>query len=449
MGRSLLIRSAAALCAVCAALPGPQAVRAASALPVAAAADSMRVRLESGMSADVSNEQFYEDAFTDTTFLGRRLVSTPETRYAAVLYAGLDGTRAARRVRYQLHNELSYGDRLQRDALDLAWVDDFAPAWRFFVAPRAEYRRDQTFGRDLEEWRSAARLRLRRSFGDGMTFAELGGAGELLRSSGQGADFILDRDAGTVSGSLERAGLTGSDWRAGYSFSVRSFPDSSERNHLEHGWEARWRQEFGPWCSLTLESDGSRRATVDLAPTSRDNFWQERGAVEIEINGLRTVSWHARVEGEALQYDVEDNTLFFDSRLWHARLSARLQTGAAWSLEAGPRGERLSSPREVGESYDEIGGAFELESLAAHAWWSVTPAAGWRAYEPAAAQPGVPALPGLHSDFAFYEVTVLGDQPLPGALRFRVSGTARLEAHTDSSQDARSLYFSFDLRRLF
>ena len=442
MGRSLLIRSAATLWLVCAA-------RTAGASSGVAGADSLRIRLESGMSADVSNEQFYEDSFTDTTFLGRRLVSTPETRYAGVLYAGLEGTRAARRVRYQLHNELSYGDRLQRDALELAWVDDFAPAWRFSVVPRAEYRRDQTFGRDLEEWRSSARLRLRRSFADGWTFTELGAAGEFLRSSGQGADFILDRDVGAVSYALERAGLTGSDWRAGYSFSVRSFPDSSERNHLEHGWEARWRQELGPGCALTLESDGARRATVELAPTSRDNFWQERGAVEIEINGLRTVSWHARVEAEALQYDVEDNTLFFDSRLSRAGLTARLQTGAAWGLEVGPRGERLSSPREPGESYDEIGGAVEFESLAARAWWSVTPAAGWRAYQPVTTQPGVPALPGLHSDFAFYEVTLLGDQPLPGALRFRVSGTARLEAHTDSSQDARSLYFSFDLRRLF
>ena len=36
-----------------------------------------------------------------------------------------------------------------------------------------------------------------------------------------------------------------------------------------------------------------------------------------------------------------------------------------------------------------------------------------------------------------------------GIVRLRLSGMGRVEAHGDGTEDARSLYFSLDLRRLF
>ena len=43
---------------------------------------------------------------------------------------------------------------------------------------------------------------------------------------------------------------------------------------------------------------------------------------------------------------------------------------------------------------------------------------------------------------------MFGDQPLPGSLRLRLSGMGRAVVHSDGTEDARSLYFSLDLRRL-
>ena len=55
----------------------------------------------------------------------------------------------------------------------------------------------------------------------------------------------------------------------------------------------------------------------------------------------------------------------------------------------------------------------------------------------------------LHTPYAFYDFTVIGDQPLGGPVRLRAFANARIESHTDPAQDARSLYFSIDVRTLF
>ena len=77
------------------------------------------------------------------------------------------------------------------------------------------------------------------------------------------------------------------------------------------------------------------------------------------------------------------------------------------------------------------------------------PAASRREYPGTSDGSGSVSLPGIHSSFAFYELAVFGDQPLPGSLRLRLSGMGRVEAHRGGTDDARSLYFSLDLRRLF
>src|SRR5436309_16003048 len=94
---------------------------------------------------------------------------------------------------------------LSRDELVFSLRSQPTSRWTIFALPQAEYRRDRTFGRDLEEWRASAALPARRAPDDGATFAELGGRGDLLTASGSGAEYILDRTAGAMPAALERA----------------------------------------------------------------------------------------------------------------------------------------------------------------------------------------------------------------------------------------------------
>ena len=409
--------------------------------------DTLDFRFEVGGSTDVTNEQFYEDAFVDSVSLGRRLVSTPESRVAGVVLASLTGTRAGRTAHYQLQNELSLGDKLRRDVLGMSWRSQFSPDWRVAVTPRLEYRKDRTFDRDLEEWRGSLGGRLRRAFAEQSTFAEVGVGGDFLRSSGQGSDFLLDRNTAKASVSVERIPLLGPEWRLGYSLAGRDFPDSSERRHLEHGMEGHWRRSFEAGGYVSVDADGARRVTLESAPTSRDRFSQVEGALEGELPASEAVAVRGRAGIEALQYDSEDSTLFFNYQIYRARLTPRLER-TNWSLGMGPRLEALSSAHEPGEEYREIAGIAELEYSKRGAWWNVTPAAGWRDYGDAPSSDTL-GVAGLHSSYAFAEIGVLADQALPGATRLRLLATTRFEWHIDPAQDARSLYFSLDLRRVF
>jgi hypothetical protein len=415
--------------------------------PVRAAADvptdSARVRFECGAATDLTNELYYEDAFIDTTFLGRRLRSTPEARYAAVLAATLEGTRAHRTASYQLQQELSLGDRLQRNTASLAFRMQPSPGWQLQLGPRLEYRHDRTFDRDLEEWRGGVTARLRRSLAGGATLVELGSGADFLRTSGRGSNFFLDRNSGRIAVALDHMALLGDEWRIGYGITGRVFPDSSGRDHLEHGWEGRWRHVFLGGHTLALETDGERRQTLEIVPVSRDNFWNERGALEAAASLSEAWTLRGRVEGEATQYDLEDSTLFFDYQVVRARVGPAFERAGRWSLAAGPRAEALFSRLNLGEGYRELGGVVEFEYLDGGALWSVAPAAGWRDYDSSGGQLKI------HSSYAFYELNLLGDQALPGGLRVRALSTLRLESHTDHAQDARSLYFSCDVRRLF
>jgi hypothetical protein len=405
--------------------------------------DTTAVRIETGAGTDITNEQYYEDAFIDTTFLGRHRVSTPETRYAGVLYAAVLGTRGERRASYQLQNELSIGDKVKRDALNIDWRDDFAPRWRVVLSPTLEWRHDRTFDRDQEEWRGSGSGRLRRSFADAATTAELGVAGDFVRTSGLGSEFLLDRNAGRASLALDHLGLLGDEWRLLYGFATRVFPDSSVRDHLEHQWEGRWRHESIAGHSLTLETNGLRRQTRRLVNNSRDNFWEEFATLEGDWCAAARWMLRLRLEGEALQYDLQDSTVFFDYQIARARLGLRYESEAHWSVSAGPRGEVLVSQLDPAEGYREMGGAVEFEVLGSQALWSVIPAAGWRAYDRApAARPSL----SLHSSFAFYELDAFVDQALPDRFRLRALTSLRYEFHTDPSQDAGSIYLSMQLR---
>ena len=350
--------------------------------------------------------------------------------------------RGQRRAGYQIQNELSVGDKVQRNALSLSWRDDPAPDWRLAVAPTLEWRHDRTFDRDQEEWRGSLRSRLRRSWGDGAHAVELGGAGDFVRTSGVGSEFLLDRNTARGWIAVDHLGLLGDEWRLGYRLATRVFPDSSERDHLEHAWEGRVRHLASGGHALTLELNAQRRQTHRIVTTTRDNFWQEEGFAEADLRAPDPWGIKLRIEGEAVQYDVQDSTVFFDYQIIRGRASARYEHGSRWTLAAGPRGEILTNRLNPGEAYREIGGALEFEWIGASSLWNVTPAAGWRAYDES---PDGGLGVSLHSSYAFYGLDAFVDQPLALRLRVRTLMSLRYEAHTDPSQDAASIYVSAQL----
>jgi hypothetical protein len=406
-------------------------------------ADTVSVRFETGANADFTNELYYEDAYLDTTFLGRRLVDTPEPRYAGVLYAIVEGTRGERRAAWQIQNELSLGDKLKRDALSISWRDEFAPDWRLVLNPTFEWRRDRSFDRDQEEWRGSFRGRLRRSFADEANAAELGILADLVRTGGPGSEFLPDRNAVRGSLALDHLGLMGDEWRVGYSLAARVFPDSATRDHLEHAGEGRWRRMFGGGHAVTLEAAGRRRQTRRIVTTSRDNYWEEAVSLDGDWRAAERWGLKTRLEGEALQYDLEEPDVYFDYRVVRARLGLRYESDRRWTLTVGPRAEHLTSPLNPEEAYREIGGAAEFEFLGGRSMWSVTPSAGWRAYHEVTAG-GVAS--AFHSSYAFYELDAFIDQPLIERVRLRAITGLRYESHTDPVQNAGSVHLSVQLR---
>ena len=96
-----------------------------------------------------------------------------------------------------------------------------------------------------------------------------------------------------------------------------------------------------------------------------------------------------------------------------------------------------------------LGGYAEVEVIATGSLWSVTPSAGRRSYRDPAAASGLDPFAVGRSSYGFVQLDALGDQRLPAGWRMRVSGSARWELHEDSVENATSLYFSLDVRRLF
>lgn len=411
--------------------------------PMAAPLDTIQLRTLVGSRADITNESYYEDAFVDTTFLGRRVVGTPEQRYAAVVAATVTGTRNGRETRYRLQTEVSVGNRLQRGYAGLHWRHRLGTEWTASWSPSLEYRDDRSFDRDLQEWRAAVAGRLRRGLRDDLTGLELGFRSDLLRSDGMGAAFLPDRQTAATGVALDHMGLLGDEWRVGYQLTGRVFPDSSDRDQFEHLYEARWKStaERGRW--LAVEATGTRRVTLRLAPTSRDNYWSASGAVEGRADVASQWEIGARFEADDTRYDVEDSTLYFNYQTVRGQLELRYEAGLGLAVALGPRAEALFSRLNPGEGYQELGGALDLEHVGLGAWWNVTPTAGWRDYDEV---PAAPVASG-HSSYAFYGVDLVADQALPLGFRFKVLGAFRWEFHLDPAQDARSVYTSVEISK--
>ncbi len=412
-------------------------------------ADSLRLRWEVGGSSDYTNEIYYLDSLATPTLVERQRFEIPEARYAGVALASIEGTRSGGRTHFSLSQELSIGDRLSRAALAGLWRGAVAPEWRLLLTPRMQYRRDRTLGRDFEEFQGTGSARLRRSFASGTSAAELGLLGDGLRTTGTGTGLLPDRWTAGATAMLEQGDFRGLDWRLDYTLRARGFPDSTVRDHFEHETQGRGRVGWGLANFLVFDARLVRRVTARLAPTSRDNFWEESGSLDLVTGAAGPVGWPARLELEAAQFDVEDEVLYFNHRTLRAQTGVRYQPPRSWTLEVGPLAEWLSAPRATDEDYLEFGGFADFETVSSGTLWNVTPSGGRRSYRGAGASSTADLYAGGRSSYRYVQLDALGDQSLPGAWRVRVAGSARWEFHDDSSQNAGSLYFSLDVRRLF
>ena len=403
--------------------------------------DTLALRFEIGARADVTNEEYvsYDDAFIDTTFQVKQLVGTPERRYAGVFTTVLHGTRNAQATRYELRNDLSLGNLVQREALGLAWRSEVGPDWSLFAAPYVEYRHDRTFDRDRQELRGGMSARARRALRLATTFAELGTRLETVRSEGEGSEFLLDRDAATALIAIDHLGLLGDEWRLDYGLTGRQFPDSASRDHLEQAGGLQIRRDFAGGHVLSLDGRLLRRSTVRPTEVSRDNYWT--GEANLGADARVAFGWMVRAsaEAEGVRFDVEDDTLYFNFDVLRGRVGLRFDRDPRWNLTVGPRVERLDAPLSPSDSYLELAGTIELEILARGIWWSLTPALGRRNYDSGA------EVAGALSSYDFVEIAAFGDQALGGGLRLRGLGSWRQELHDDEAQDARSLYASLEL----
>ena len=415
------------------------------------AADSLSVRFEAGTAPEVSNEQYYESSVDDTTFLGRRLHGTPETRVAAVGLAELLRTFGDGRWQVRFVPDVSLGDEAVRAGASASIRGRAGERVRIALEPRAEYRRDGGFGLLRRDWRASVVARLRRLSEDELGTLRLTAGSEVVRSLVGSDAFVLSGTSARAALGYSRAPLFGPEWDVEYGAIARVFRDSTDRDHVEHRFAAAVRGTPGESNDLSFSAGAERRVTSRDVTDSRDRF--TRMSTEAGAGLGLGPGWSLRPElrAEMVRYDDPDSVLDFDYRLARAQVALRRELGQAWRAGTGPRGEWLEAPWCPAESYREFAWVLELERLTAGSLWSLAPLAGRRTYAtPATAAPSTNLLePVLHSSFDFVELTGFLDQALPAGLRLRALGSLRAERHTDPDHDARSLYFSLDLRRLF
>lgn len=417
-------------------------------VPAPCAADSLSVRWQIGAASDVTNEQYYLDAYVDTTFLGRRLTGTPEFRSAAVASLELGG-RNARSWAYVLRPDLSVGDKVVRGAVAGSIRNERREGWGWRVDPAVEVLRDRSFGYDRRELRSSLVGRMRRKLGmDRENMLEFRAGGDVFRAARESGSFALSHDGIRLGAAFERTPFMGWEYRAEHTTHLRTFPDSAARNHVEHQWVLGVRRDFAGVHSLVAESDVQWRRTLTPQASTRDRFLELQPRVELTLRAGLSNSARLSIENDLIRYVKPDSTVDFDYDVTRARLSLRREAWKVWAFSAGPRYEILRSSWNSTERYREWAAVLEAERFSVASWWILAPAVSWRSYDESSAGTGFDTQ-AIHSSYVGYELLAVVDQALPGQWRVRATGTGRLENHSESSQDSRSLYFSFDVRRLF
>lgn len=430
--------------AVAVALPGT---------PAFAAPDSLAFRAEIGTSGDVSNELFYEQTYTDTTFLGRRLHGTPEQHAAAVALVEVAGHSRDRRWEYSLRPEMTVGDQFARGAASAMVHLRPDSHWRLSLEPRAELQHDRRFDLDRHELLVASTLSARRRFREHADQVDVRLGGEELRTAGSADPFLLAHhlvrgSAGWEHDGFGALGIGALGFSARYAADWRSFPDSTGRDHIEQRFEGSLNHDFLGGHSLALASALVRRVAQHPVLSTRDCFTEPRSELSATLRWGEKFTARALMAGEWMLYDWPDSLVDFDYETFHSEVELRRELGARLALALTPQLERLSSSWAPSERYLEPACALEVERLDAGSWWFLAPAIGWREYDSSEGG-GTTDPAAIHSSYRFVELQVMGDQALPAHLRARVTMNARAERHDDPSQDSRSLYFSLDLRRLF
>jgi len=410
--------------------------------------DTSYVRYELGAASDVTNEQFYEATYDDTTLTGRQLASSPEVRAAAVAAVEAAG-RLARGARLWFREEGTFGGKLVRSYTRFDVSGTPGRGVRLSLAPQLDLRHDRSFGDDRREleFRPEGRMRLT-SIGRSNLLDLLVG-GDWFRSEGTTELVTLDRNAGRAWLRWSHAPLTSRwDGELGYGADVRAFPDSTNRDHLEQHGAVTLRGTLPGAGSATLDAQLDRRTPIYDTPSTRDHFWSGHG------DGTVFVPLHDRLVAElwlmadGYRYDHPDTSVYFDYTLVSLEPSLHWTLARDWAVRLGPRFEDLLAPDVPDERYRQVEMVLEAERLHLGDWLSLSPSAGWREYEHSSSTLSL-ATPDLHSSYLFVEGEAFGDFGLPGRVRLRFSGSARFESHEDPSQDANSLYGSIDIRRSF
>lgn len=406
--------------------------------------DSSFTRIEVGAAADFTNEQYFEDTYSDTLFLGRRLSNTPELRAGAAL--SLDHQRGTPGSDWWFRMRLDgrLGDKLQRLDANAKWRTTDDLAWRVGVEPTLALRSDKSFGETRREVRSRLLARLSRRSLDEVNTVELVGAGEVYRAQASSTDYVLDRDAAELSAAWSHtAPYAALSWRTRYTGFARAFPDSADRDHFEH--RAHVSLDWsGLSAAVSVLAELEHRLPRRIVYSTRDAYWASQAELGVTLRPWQWGSAELALSGEGYRYELPDSVSYFDYQLVRGRVGGRFELAGGYSLTASPQGEALLAQASPGERYFEWGGALDVERSLGQAWWSFSPSAGVRRYTAV----GDVALLSGHSDYRFLELQMLVDQALPLKCRARLSATLRFEKHDDPSQDARSLYFSVDLRRL-
>lgn len=415
------------------------------------AADSLSVHWEVGTAAEVSNEQFYESTIDDTTFLGRKLYSDPETRLAVVALAELFRSWQDGRWLARVTPSASVGEKATRLGAIGSVGGRPSEMVRIVLEPRFEYQRDASFGLEHSDWRTSLVGRVRRTSLDELGVLRFNAGAEVVRVIEATDPFVLSGTSGRAALGYTRSPLSGPDWDVEYGAVARTFRDSTSRDHVEQRLSVSLREDYAWGNSLGLGVDAIRRDALREVPSTRDRFTQLHALADGILGSGNTWSLRPELRAEITRYDDPDSLVDFDYDLFGARLPLRKELGLAWRVSSGPRFELLAAPACPWEEYREFAWTLELEKLTGGAWWSLAPVFGRRVCRTfAAVDPLVdPLTATLHSSFDFVEVSAFLDQPLPGALRTRAMGTLRAERHDNPDHDALSLYFSLDVRRLF
>lgn len=411
----------------------------------ASSADSSGVRLEFGFSADVTNEQFFEESYTDTTFRSRDLRELPETRRAGV--AALSWLHRAKSGAWTMRwrPELSLGDKARRAlaAGRVDWGHIEEAAWS--VEPRLEWREDESFGLERSEWRADLRTRYRRAW-SAADRLEVAAGGEWLDATGEDVSLLLDRRVVRTSARWTHLPVFGWEWGLRLAADGRVFPDSTSRDHSETGLSLEAGRLFGEAHRFSSVFEIQRRSAIRSVSSTRDRFWAPRVSIGLDLRSTSAARLHWAAEAEAIRYDVPEEASYFDYELVRTRLELGRDIGGGWAARLGPRLEWLLSAANPTERYAQTGFGLECERIGAGTWWSVGPEVGWRQYE--RETDTIIDAPGFHSSFAYCGLQALVEVSLGGVWRARVIADGRVEKHRDASQDARSLYFSLDVRRL-